>query len=120
MKDRVRDSSGQLPRLNVLCNPDSFSEHEQCPGLQFMDCLTHDNADLISYTSSRNTAASSASATSGSRRSNIKKKIEFVFPFFKICVGILLACMSMHNMGRVFTEIRRGCWMPWDWGYRQL
>lgn len=35
------------------------------------------------------------------------------------CMGVLSACMSVHNTYSMPTEIRRGHWIAWDHSYRQ-
>lgn len=34
-----------------------------------------------------------------------------------VCVGVLPACMSIHQVYVLPTQARSECWIPWDWSY---
>lgn len=45
----------------------------------------------------------------------------FIFLFCFMYVDILHVCMSVHAyIYLVLMEIRKGHWIPWNWGSRQL
>lgn len=43
----------------------------------------------------------------------------YLFTFNCMCMGVLSACMSVHNTYSVPIEIRRGHWIAWSHCYRQ-
>lgn len=50
----------------------------------------------------------------------MKRQFHAYFFIFLMCMGVLLACMSVHHVCAVPEEARRGCRRPRNWSRRQL